>query len=60
MKNRKLNYRFHNPNPAVDAADYILKVLVEANQEKVQLAIQTVTDGMANGAEKTANEGHPA
>lgn len=60
MKNRKLNYRFHNPNPAVATADYILKVLVEANQEKVQLAVQTAADGRANGAEKLANEGHPA
>ena len=40
MKKRKLNYRFHNPNPAAETADYLLKILIEANTEKVQLAIQ--------------------
>lgn len=39
-KKRKLNYRFHNPNPADATADYILKVLIEANQEKAQAAIR--------------------
>lgn len=40
MKERKLNYRFHNPNPAADTADYILRVLVEANMGKVECVIQ--------------------
>ena len=40
MKERKLNYRFHNPNPTAATADYLLKIFMEANQEKVQLAIQ--------------------
>lgn len=33
---RKLNYRFHNPNPVEVTADYILKVMIEANTEKVE------------------------
>ncbi len=36
MKKRKLNYRFHNPNPAEVTADYILKILIEANRGKVE------------------------
>lgn len=41
MKKRKLNYRFHNPNTVEDAADYILKIMIEANQEKVRQAVHT-------------------
>lgn len=40
MKKRKLNYRFHNPNTAEVTADILLKVLIEANSEKVEKAIQ--------------------
>lgn len=40
MKERKLNYRFHNPNTAADTADYILRVLVEANMGKVEQVMQ--------------------
>ena len=39
MKKRKLNYRFHNPNTAEATADYILKILIEANKGKVDQAI---------------------
>ena len=35
MAKRKLNYRFHNPNPVEVTAEYILKVMIEANVEKV-------------------------
>lgn len=40
MKKRKLNYRFHDPNPAAVTADYILEIFIEANAEKVEAAIQ--------------------
>ena len=40
MAKRKLNYRFHNPNPVEVTADYILKVMIEANTEKVEKAIR--------------------
>lgn len=40
MKKRKLNYRFYNPNSAAATVDYILKILIEANSEKVERAIQ--------------------
>jgi hypothetical protein len=37
---RKLNYRFHNPNPVEVTAEYILKVMIEANREKVEKALR--------------------
>ena len=40
MTKRKLNYRFHNPNPVEVTADYILKVMIEANTEKVEKILQ--------------------
>ena len=40
MAKRKLNYRFHNPNPVEVTADYILKVMIEANAEKVEKILQ--------------------
>ena len=40
MAKRKLNYRFHNPNPGEVTADYILKVMIEANTEKVEKILQ--------------------
>lgn len=40
MKQRKLNYRFHDSNPAAVTADYILKIFIEANAGKVAAAIQ--------------------
>lgn len=59
MKKRKLNYRFHNPNPTAATADYLLKIFMEANQEKVQLAIQSAADAVDGSGEKD-NEGRPA
>lgn len=47
MKQRKLNYRFHNPNPEAATADYILKILIEANAGKVEQSIQ-VTANQSN------------
>ena len=44
MKQRKLNYRFHDPNPAAVTADYILKILIEANAGKVEAAMQNAAD----------------
>ena len=59
MKERKLNYRFHNPNPTAATADYLLKIFMKANQEKVQLAIQAAAD-TADGSSEKDNEGRPA
>ena len=40
MKQRKLNYRFHNPNSAEDTAEFLCKLLIEANVGKVERALQ--------------------
>ncbi len=40
MKQKKLNYRFHNPNSATDSADFLFKILIEANTGKVERAIK--------------------
>ena len=40
MKQRKLNYRFHNPNSAEDTANYLVKILIEVNTGKVERAIE--------------------
>ena len=44
MKERKLNYRIHNPNPSAVTADCILKVLIEANTGKADAAIRNAAD----------------
>ena len=48
LKKRKLNYRFHNPNTAEVTADYLLKILIEANASKVEQAIQEAADELPN------------
>lgn len=40
MKQRKLNYRFHNPNSAEDTVEFLCKLLIEANAGKVERAIE--------------------
>ena len=37
---KKLNFRFHDPNPTGVAAEYILKELIEANLPKVERVIR--------------------
>jgi len=44
---RKLNYRFHNPNSVEATADYILKVFIEANEGKVEKAIQEAAEELS-------------
>lgn len=40
MKQKKLNYRFHNPNSATDSADFLCKILIASNTGKVERAIK--------------------
>lgn len=61
MKKRKLNYRFHDPNPAAVTADYILKVLIEANAGKAEAAIQKAADTIPDSDESPdCHEGRSA
>lgn len=52
MKQRKLSYRFHDPNPAAVTADYILKIFIEANTGKVEEAIQKAAANLPNAGEE--------
>lgn len=61
MKQRKLNYRFHDPNPTATTADHVLKVLIEANAGKVEAAIQAAANTIPDADEKSGCcEGRPA
>lgn len=40
MKERKLNYRFHDPNPPGEVSQLLLQIFVEANKSKVEQALQ--------------------
>lgn len=56
MKKSKLNYRFHNPNTADVTADYLLKVLIEANKPKMESAMREVGEEAADSGDKTDRE----
>ena len=54
MKKRNLNYCFHNPNSAEDTADFLCKLLVEANAGKVERAIEEAASRCAEESEYIA------
>ncbi len=54
MKQRKLNYRFHNPNSVEDTANYLFKILIEANAGKVERAIEEAASRSAEESEYIA------
>ena len=54
MKERKLNYRIHDPNPATVTADRVLNVFIEANAGKVEAAIQNAAAALPNHTEEAA------
>ena len=58
MKERKLNYRFHNLNTVEATADILLKVFIEANSEKVEKAIQDAAEQLSE--DKECDVGHSA
>lgn len=60
MKKRKLNYRFHNPNPVDVTADYILKVLIEANEAKVERTIEKAAEQMKEDTDCTEYQKNPS
>lgn len=51
MKERKLNYRFHNLNTVEATADILLKVFIEVNSEKVEKAIQEAAERLSEDKE---------
>lgn len=58
MKKQKLNYRFYNPNTADVTADILLKVFIEANAKKVEMAVQEAAEQLPDG--EVCDEGHSA
>lgn len=56
MKKRKLNYQFHNPNTVEVTADILLKIMIEANADKVEKAIQEATEQISD--EEECDVGH--
>ena len=44
MKEQKLNYRFHNLNTVEATADILLRVFIEANQQKVETVIRQAAE----------------
>lgn len=54
MKQRKLNYRFHNSNSAEDTADFLCKLLIEANAGKVEYAVEEAASRCAEEIEYIA------
>ena len=54
MNKRKLNYRFHNPNSAEDTANFLCKLLIEANAGKVERAIEKAAARCAEDCEYIA------
>ncbi len=54
MKQRKLNYHFHNPNSAEDTADFLCKLLIEANIGKVERALEEAASKCAEESEYIA------
>ena len=54
VKKCKLNYRFHDPNPAAVTADCILKVCVEASAGKAEAAIQSAASAVSADRKEAA------
>lgn len=48
-KKGKLNYIFNNPNPLEETAQYILKLLIEANREKLEQNINNEFEEINKG-----------
>jgi hypothetical protein len=58
VKKPKLNFRFHDPNTAETVADYILKLFIDANLEKIEAAIRTTAEPLAALHDPDAAESH--
>ena len=43
-KKTTLNFRFHNPNTEEETANYILKLMIEVNQVKLDKILQQQED----------------
>ena len=48
MKQPKLKYHFHNPNPPDKSAEYILKILMQVNAVKAENAVRSAQEKIKN------------
>lgn len=48
MQERKLNYRFHNPNTVEATVDMLLGIFIEANSERVEKEIRKATEKLSD------------
>ncbi len=53
MKRKKLNFRFHDPNPPEVTAEYLMRILVESNAGKVEQALQDAAREIPESSEKS-------
>ena len=60
MKKKKLNYRFHNPNPDSLTVNYILKVFLETDRQKVENAVRQAAQKVPVGEETEGEAITPA
>ncbi len=51
-KAQKLNFRFHNPNPPEETAEYIYRIFLEANKRKFEKVLME----KANSEKKSNKE----
>ena len=52
MKQKKLNYRFHNPNTAEMSAEYLTRLFIESGEKKVEMAINEAASQTPEEPEK--------
>lgn len=48
MKERKLSYRFFNPNTEEDTADFLLKLFAEVNAPRAEDAIRRAAESRSD------------
>lgn len=44
MKQQKLNYRFHDPNPPDVMAEFLFRLFIEVNKNKVDRALRAAAE----------------
>lgn len=44
LAKQTLNFRFHNPNTAEETAEYLLTILIQANQKKIEQALKIAAE----------------
>lgn len=54
MREKKLNFRFHDPNSEARTAEYILELFFEVDREKVETAVQQAAAGFEESGEEEA------